>query len=1066
MTEDASTPLHKACAGAKIGHLSAVRLLLDGNADVHALNKWRETPLLTAANHGQANAVEALLRAGADPCKCTDTGWSPLSIAAYKGHDDVVKLLLDEGAPTEEADPTLSALLQAATKGLPDTVELLLSYGADHTVTTKKGDTALSILVEQNLIDAAVEMVTEYKASIPRCSRDRKKVQRARLLINLRIKQQQRDGVDLGSDVDEEVSHLEIAPVAVEEKKEPSGKKNKKKKKSSAEQEAKAAEEALLMELEQEDAERHKQEEEANKKSAKKRKKKERDRQQKKEQEERRLEEERALEKKREKEQEERDAAERAERERLAAARRKEEEEYRKRHREALQKQKNEEEQRAKQQQDEEKRKTKDEKNANKNGQSVTAQSKTRGSKSAPKTPNIEQQRPVMPASSAAQTAMCGAKQVGVSAANVPLKKRGWETFPGAKSEPKQQSAEIGTKVPAPDASTRPPDTATSVASLNGSQRSGPIMAQAASPDRSTASLSSASVASPKVSAAFYEPPAVALFRREKVSELLHRCSVARASSDSLGFVNETVMRKVVFRWIMRAAHDSTEYLDFLLPSWVDLDKLVTFFQRQFISESRKSGTSNLGSAVQSIEALKEAGKSMAHLCHNLAKDVDNFKRQVNGQLAIDWNDASVGMSVTEIAGNRGNSIVVVDWAKQSQTSLTSMTFSKLKDRYRNSPSRLLSAMFVAKVCFDAKQILVGETTMDFRLAPSVKARLASELSVSGEVWSDPFSALGGKVFWGQCNEIDPMFGGYQPFGRENGNDNILSKQGGSVVVLAPPDSLLASRYLRHIFDLLESGDQTEVPLSFAILLRSECLVDPKASVSINDLFTLEPRLRENGSFLSRVETLPQGRHTFFSEKAGAVVLSDTGTLFVLLQNSLGKTQYLLSGIAAAEIIRSMEPVSQRLAEAPALGTSLAFTPEAAASNINVFAPQVGFNPNPHAAAIPPSPIPSNPFASDFGSSAPASSSFGTDPSPAHRAPGARRGRLFDLVDDGVDDNMNDVDVVSGMLGNLNVDDLFQNSGSQEVDIEAISLMGIGGSPGPNRLNPRNSSESSMAPFR
>lgn len=194
VTEDLSTPLHKACAGSKAGHVSAVRQLLEGNADVHALNKWRETPLLTAANHGQGQAVEALLRYGADPCKCTDTGWSPLSIAAYKGHDEVVRLLLEEGAPTEEDDPTLSALLQAATKGLPDTVMLLLRHGADHTVTTKKGDTALSILVEQNLIDAAVEMVTDYSASVPRCSRDRKKVQRARLLINLRLKQMQREG--------------------------------------------------------------------------------------------------------------------------------------------------------------------------------------------------------------------------------------------------------------------------------------------------------------------------------------------------------------------------------------------------------------------------------------------------------------------------------------------------------------------------------------------------------------------------------------------------------------------------------------------------------------------------------------------------------------------------------------------------------------------------------------------------------------------------------------------------------------------------------------------------------
>ena len=64
----------------------------------------------------------------------------------------------------------------------------------------------------------------------------------------------------------------------------------------------------------------------------------------------------------------------------------------------------------------------------------------------------------------------------------------------------------------------------------------------------------------------------------------------------------------------------------------------------------------------------------------------------------------------------------------------------------------------------------------------------------------------------------------------------------------------------------------------------------------------------------------------------------------------------------------------------------------------------------------------------------------------ARRAP-QRRGRLFELVDDGEEDNLNDVDVVSGMLGNLNVD-LFQNNvSSQEVDIEAISLMGIGGPP-------------------
>lgn len=294
VTEDLSTPLHKACAGSKPGHLSAVTQLLGGNADVHALNKWRETPLLTAANHGQDKAVGELLRYGADPCKCTDTGWSPLSIAAYKGHDEVVRLLLEEGAPTEEDDPTLSALLQAATKGLPDTCILLLRHGADHTVTTKKGDTALAILVEQDMIDAAVEMVTDYNASIPRCSRDRKKVQRARLLINLRLKQHKREGTgpyadddfsDGGESDDAEESGSAVAlhdaatPQTTNEALvAPKSKKKKKKGKKSiakAEEDARAAEEALLLELEAEENAKT----ETSKNSKKKKKKKDRERQ-------------------------------------------------------------------------------------------------------------------------------------------------------------------------------------------------------------------------------------------------------------------------------------------------------------------------------------------------------------------------------------------------------------------------------------------------------------------------------------------------------------------------------------------------------------------------------------------------------------------------------------------------------------------------------------------------------------------------------------------------------------------------------------------------------------------
>lgn len=52
------------------------------------------------------------------------------------------------------------------------------------------------------------------------------------------------------------------------------------------------------------------------------------------------------------------------------------------------------------------------------------------------------------------------------------------------------------------------------------------------------------------------------------------------------------------------------------------------------------------------------------------------------------------------------------------------------------------------------------------------------------------------------------------------------------------------------------------------------------------------------------------------------------------------------------------------------------------------------------------------------------------------------RRRLFELVDDGDDDNNYDVEMVSGMLNNLDFN-MFKSNSTEDVDIEAISLMGI-----------------------
>lgn len=81
--DDLYTPLHTACSTAT-APLSVLNLLLDEKADCNAMNKWRETPLLIAANNGNRPAVEVLLKRGANPSICSEAGWSALTFAAHK----------------------------------------------------------------------------------------------------------------------------------------------------------------------------------------------------------------------------------------------------------------------------------------------------------------------------------------------------------------------------------------------------------------------------------------------------------------------------------------------------------------------------------------------------------------------------------------------------------------------------------------------------------------------------------------------------------------------------------------------------------------------------------------------------------------------------------------------------------------------------------------------------------------------------------------------------------------------------------------------------------------------
>lgn len=1080
VTEDLSTPLHKACAGSKPGHLSAVKQLLQNGADVHALNKWRETPLLTAANHGQAAAVEALLRAGGDPCKCTDTGWSPLSIAAYKGHDDVVRLLLEEGAPTEEADPTLSALLQAATKGLPETVELLLRHGADHTVTTKKGDTALSILVEQNLIDAAVEMVTEYKASVPRCSRDRKKVQRARLLINLRVKQQQREGLlnistDDETDDEPEESNLALhevkngSPLALIPGEGRQGERKKKKKSNSAESaeaQARAAEEALLLELEQEESQAQKEEAVASTKRAKNKKKKERQRlikvkeeQEQKEKEDKATEERdrqrQAREEKEKMEREQRlleqEMKEMAEREKLAkeqAVKRKEKEEKERRQREL------------------ERKREQLQKKFMKEFKSVSPSGTEKRGKNGIQKNGVHH-------SGAQQTMII---TPGTSSdAEVGGHKRGWEmktpngpslpeTFqPATTVNPRSitvNSDGIVRHQPAVSAvedhmenmasgmvdflgfdqqQSVHCDTQPSSSYLSPTRqgtRNGQHFATQVLDNQYSMPINGLST---HQTADSYDLPHVALFRQEKLAELVQRCELARKQGgvDPLGVVDESILKTVLYRWIVRAAHTKTPFLDYLIPSWTDFEFLSTFLQRQFIAESRKCSSAPTAGVVR-MEALKEAGAAFSVLCYSLAQDVVNYKRETESRLPLDWSDATLSLTASEVMRNGMGSMVCVDWQNRAQIYMTTTSFSKLRERFIGRSSRLLTALFAAKKRYDITRMLTAGTNMDLRLTPATLRSMILHAGVCAELWTTPFSVVGKETFFGTYPDVDSPFGGVPSFGKEDaGQELSLLSQSGSIVVMPPLDNMIAAHYVRRIVDFLEAGDKEGIPLSFLVILHSECFLDSSRPLIINDLAILEPRLSErHGAFLRCAEVLAAGHHVFQSgEGIGVSTINMTGSLFALFQNDTGKARIPIREASLVEIIRSMMPRVESPPIAPISSSPFSDNYSEGYNSSDSFGhaslASIGYQGQRQTQ----SPMRSKVINQvDFGGIAGASTVGGQHDS--------RRSRLFDLIDDGPDEgNTADVDMVSGMLNNLNI---LKSSTSQDLDVEAISLMGFG----------------------
>ncbi|HLI84530.1 MAG TPA: ankyrin repeat domain-containing protein [Bryobacteraceae bacterium] len=133
---DGTTALHWAVRG---NDLKTAKALIEGGADVNAVNRYGITPIALAAMNGNAAMLRLLLDAGADANSAHPGGETALMTAARTGNADAVELLLDRGANVNarETARQQTALMWAVLENHPAVVKLLLSRGAAIDARTK-----------------------------------------------------------------------------------------------------------------------------------------------------------------------------------------------------------------------------------------------------------------------------------------------------------------------------------------------------------------------------------------------------------------------------------------------------------------------------------------------------------------------------------------------------------------------------------------------------------------------------------------------------------------------------------------------------------------------------------------------------------------------------------------------------------------------------------------------------------------------------------------------------------------------------------------------------------------
>jgi ankyrin repeat protein len=151
---------------AKQGDMVALRVLVEGGADVNAPEADGTTALHWASHRDDLEAADLLIRAGADANAVNYLGITPLWPASLNGSAAMVRKLLAAGADAGAALLSGETLVMTAARtGNPDVVEYLLAAGADPDRRGERGQTALMWAASQRHA-GVVEVLLRYGADV------------------------------------------------------------------------------------------------------------------------------------------------------------------------------------------------------------------------------------------------------------------------------------------------------------------------------------------------------------------------------------------------------------------------------------------------------------------------------------------------------------------------------------------------------------------------------------------------------------------------------------------------------------------------------------------------------------------------------------------------------------------------------------------------------------------------------------------------------------------------------------------------------------------------------------